>query len=132
MDSQAQELSGGGLQSKVIDEDVELSWATNSESNTKGFLVKRRAAKTEEFEVIASYEDWGPLVSKGKDGGVYRYLDTTVPTPGGWVYRVTECEKSGRESDICQCLVDVQSAEEQQGVVIAVAVISVLGIAAIA
>ena len=46
-DSQAQELSGTGLQAKVISGDVELEWATKSERNTKGFIVKRRPAKTE-------------------------------------------------------------------------------------
>jgi len=130
VDSQAQELSGGGLRSKIIDGDVELEWATSSEANTKGFMIKRRPARTEEFEVIASFEEWGPLASKGPDGGAYRYLDTTV-TPGGWVYRVTECEKNGIESDICQALVDVQTEEEQRGAVIAAVSIAVLGVAAV-
>lgn len=131
MDSQAQELSGGGLRTKVIDGQVELEWATNSEANTKGFLVKRRPARTEGFQVIASYEDWGPLASKGPEGGAYRFLDTSV-SPGGWVYRVTECEKNGRENDICQALVEVQTEEEQKGAVIAAVSIAVLGIAAVA
>merc|ERR1719215_2198536 len=111
MDSQAQELSGGGLQTKVIDGAVELEWSTSSEASTKGFLIKRRAARTEDFEVIASYEDWGPLASKGPSGGSYRYLDSTID-PGGWVYRITECEQSGATNDICQALVDVQTEEE--------------------
>ena len=130
MDSQAQELSGGGLRTKIIDGEVELEWATSSEANTKGFLIKRRPARTEEFQVLASYEDWGPLASKGPEGGAYRYLDTTV-SPGGWVYRVTECEKNGVQNDICQALVDVQTAEEQRGAVIAAVSIVVLGIAAV-
>ena len=131
MDSQAQELSGGGLRTKVIDGEIELEWATSSEANTKGFLLKRRPARTEDFEVIASYESWGPLASKGPEGGQYRYLDTTV-SPGGWVYRVTECEQNGAENDICQALVEVQTEEEQRGAVIAAVSIAVLGIAAIA
>lgn len=131
MDSQAQELSGGGLQTKVIDGEVELEWTTSSEAATKGFQVKRRAARTEEFEVIASYEDWGPLASKGPEGGSYRYLDSTV-SPGGWVYRITECELNGATNDICQALVDVQTAEEQRGAVIAAVGISVFAVAAVA
>lgn len=118
MDSQAQELSGVGLKSKIIGEDVELTWATSRESNTKGFILKRRPAKTEEFEVIASYKDWSSLATKGIDGGVYRFLDDTAG-PGGWVYRITEVENSGRESDISQCLVEIQTKEEQMGTVIA-------------
>ena len=130
MDSQAQELSGGGLRSKIIDGEVELEWSTSSEANTKGFLIKRRPARTEEFDVIASYEDWGPLASKGPDGGAYRYLDSTV-SPGGWVYRVTECEKNGNENDICQALVEVQTQEEQRGAVIAAVSIAAIVVAAV-
>ena len=103
LDSQAQELSGTGLIAKPIDGEVELEWATKTETNTKGFVVKRRPAKTEEFEVIASYENWGPLASKGMDGGVYRYLDTTS-TPDGWMYHISECDNNGNEADLSQCL----------------------------
>ena len=130
MDSQAQELSGGGLSTKVIDGEVELTWATNSERSTKGFMIKRRPARTEDFEVIASYEDWGPLASKGPDGGAYSFLDTGV-SPGGWVYRVTECETNGSENDICQALVEIQTEEEQRGAVIAAVSIATLGVAAV-
>jgi len=129
-DSQAQELSGTGLVTKIIDGEVELEWATKSETNTKGFIVKRRPAKTENFEVIASYEQWGPLVSKGLDGGVYRYLDTTSE-PGGWVYRISECDNNGIESDLCQCLVEVQTEDEQRAALIAGVGIAVLGVAAV-
>ena len=52
LDSQAQELSGTGLNHKIIDGAVELEWATKSEKGTKGFVVKRRAAKTNDFYVI--------------------------------------------------------------------------------
>lgn len=117
-DSQAQELSGTGLNYKIIGGEVELEWATKSEADTKGFIVKRRPAKTTDFVTIASFEDWGPLVSQGSDGGVYRYLDETAEA-GGWVYRISECDTSGQEADLCQCLVEVQTEEEQRGAVIA-------------
>jgi hypothetical protein len=132
VDSQAQELSGGGLRSKVLSNtEIELEWATNSEVSTKGFLIKRRPARTEEFEVIASYVDWGPLASKGPEGGQYRFLDDGV-SPGGWVYRVTECETNGSENDICQALVEVQTKEEQKGAIIGVVAFVVVAIAAVA
>lgn len=113
MDSQAQELSGTGLRGKIVDgNSVELEWATASEKFTDGFMIKRRPAKTSEFEVIASYETYGPLASKGVEGGVYRYLDEDVPA-GGWVYRVTECESNGAKNDLSQCLIEIQTEEEQ-------------------
>eukprot|EP00565_Helicotheca_tamesis_P004214 CAMPEP_0185737240 /NCGR_PEP_ID=MMETSP1171-20130828/29966_1 /TAXON_ID=374046 /ORGANISM="Helicotheca tamensis, Strain CCMP826" /LENGTH=254 /DNA_ID=CAMNT_0028408115 /DNA_START=245 /DNA_END=1009 /DNA_ORIENTATION=+ len=117
-DSQAQELSGTGLNYKIIDGQVELEWATKQERNTQGFVVKRRPAKTEDFTQIASYEDFGPLCSQGPDGGIYRYLDDTV-SPGGWVYRITEADDTGAQADLCQCLVEVQTQEEQQAALIA-------------
>mmetsp|Transcript_8136 Transcript_8136/g.15743 ORF Transcript_8136/g.15743 Transcript_8136/m.15743 type:complete len:248 (-) Transcript_8136:57-800(-) len=113
MDSQAQELSGTGLRGELVDGNcVELVWATATEKFTEGFLIKRRPAKTSEFEVIASYENYGPLASKGGEGSVYRYLDENLP-PGGWVYRITECDKSGAKNDLSQCLIEIQTDEEQ-------------------
>mmetsp|Transcript_14841 Transcript_14841/g.32905 ORF Transcript_14841/g.32905 Transcript_14841/m.32905 type:complete len:174 (-) Transcript_14841:380-901(-) len=101
LDSQAQELSGTGLNYKMIGDEVELEFATKSEKNTAGFIVRRRAAKTNDFVTLRSYEDWGPLASQGDDGGIYRYLDSSA-TPGGWVYRISEVDNSGNESDLCQ------------------------------
>ena len=133
-DSQAQELSGAGLRSKIIDGTmVELEWATANEKYTEGFLVKRRPVKTKEFQVIASYQDYGPLQSKGLDGGVYRYLDNSGLEPGGYFYRITECEVGGLENDLSQCLVELQTEEEQRGAVIAaIGVVAVLLVAVIA
>ena len=129
-DSQAQELSGTGLNYKVIDGDVELEWATSEESSTKGFVVKRRPAKTTEFQTIASFEDWAPLASQGTEGGIYRYFDTEV-SPGGWVYRITECDVNGVESDICQCLVEIQTEDEQKTALFAAVGFGVFAIAAV-
>jgi len=129
-DSQAQELGGAGLNSKIIDGDVELEWVTKKETNTKGYILKRRAAKTENFEVIADYNTWGPMMSKGPAGGVYRYLDTTA-SPGGYIYRVTEVDNGGAESDLSQCLVEIQTDEEQRNAVIAAVGIVVIAISAV-
>lgn len=130
LDSQAQELSGTGLVAKSVNGEVELEWGTKTERDCKGFIVKRRPAKTEEFKVIASYKDWGPLVSKGKDGGIYRFLDADV-YPGGWVYRITECDNKGNEADLCQCLIEVQTEEEQKAALYAGVGIVIIGVAAV-
>lgn len=113
-DSTAQELSGTGLKAKVIDEtNVELQWGTKSEVDCKGFIVRRRAVKAADFETLASYENYGPLVSKGPDGGTYKFLDTTA-SPGGWFYRISEKTSTGEESDLSQCLVEIQTEDEQK------------------
>ena len=91
-----------------------------------GFKIQRRKARGDDWETITDYTKWGPLVSKGSTGGTYRYVDNTADI-GGWVYRISEVEKDGNESDLCQCLVEIQSQGEKiQGIVAAV------GIAAIA
>ena len=129
-DSQAQELSGTGLKSKIIDGDVELEWATKTETSCKGFIVRRRPARNEEFSVLASYENYGPLASQGPDGGIYRYLDSTA-TPGGWVYRISEASSTGEESDLCQCLVEVQTEDEQKAGLIALVGIGFVAVLAL-
>lgn len=129
-DSAFQELSGTGLKYKVIDGDVELEWTTGEESNTQGFIVKRRPAKTDAFEVLASYANYGPLQSKGPSGGIYRFLDDQVST-GGWVYRITEKDKSGSENDLSQCLVEIQTNEEQMATKVVAIGFGVLAIAAV-
>jgi len=130
LDSQAQELSGTGLKYKVLDStSIELEWATKSETNTKGFVVKRRPAKTQDFNTIATFESWSPLVSKGTGGGIYRFLDSNAG-PGGWVYRISECDNYGNESDLCQCLVEVQTQDEQRAGLIAGVGIAVLAVGA--
>lgn len=131
LDSQAQELSGTGLNYKVRGSDVELEWATKTEKGTAGFVVKRRAAKTEDFQVIESYTNYGPLVSKGAEGGVYRYLDDTA-APGGWVYRISEVDSNGVEADLCQCLVEIETEEEQKAAVIAAVGFGVLAVGTVA
>lgn len=129
-DSQAQELSGTGLTCKIIDGEVELTWATKTEKDTKGFIVKRRAAKTNDYSVMASYKDFGPLASKGKEGGVYRYLDSTA-SPGGWVYRISEEDNMGNEADVCQALVEVETEDEQRAGLIAGVGFAVFAVAAV-
>lgn len=132
MDSQAQELSGTGLKCKVIDESVELEWATSVETDTVGYVVKRRKARTENFEEIADYKTWNPLVSRGVDGGIYRYMDADIG-PGGWVYRISEVDSSGAQNDICQSLVEIQTADEKKaGLIAGVGIVGIGLIAVIA
>jgi len=131
LDSQAQELSGTGLNFKLIGDEVELEFGTKSEKNTAGFVVRRRKAREDEWVVIRSYKDWGPLESQGTDGGIYRYLDSTAG-PGGWVYRISEVDSKGSESDLCQCLVEIQTDGEKTAGLVAGVGIVVIAIAAVA
>jgi hypothetical protein len=120
-DSTNQELSGTGVQYKIIDGDsVELEWSTESEPNTIGYLIKRRQSKTNEFVTIASYETHPTLLSsKGVNGGTYRYLDENVGEGVSYLYRITEKEIDNEENDLSQCLVEIQSNSEKQTQLIA-------------
>ncbi|CAM9753844.1 unnamed protein product [Discosporangium mesarthrocarpum] len=124
-DPQQMELSGLGLQTKKLGDSVELIWRTGDESNNVGFIVSRRAAKTDEWVEIASYQDWPPLNSKGPDGGIYSYVDEGVGDEGGWVYRISDVSKSGVRNDLCQTLVELESASNAMQTKIILAVISV-------
>lgn len=60
------ELSGVGLTAKrVFGDSVELTWNTGNEEGNIGFVVSRRAAKTDDWEEISSFETYPPLNSKG-------------------------------------------------------------------
>ena len=72
----------------------------------------------------------GTISVQGTDGGVYRFLDTSA-TPGGWVYRVSECDNSGKEADLCQCFIDVQTEDEQKAALFAGVGIGVLLVGAV-
>jgi primosomal protein N' len=134
-DSTNQELSGTGLKSKIIDNNaVELEWVTGSEKNTAGFIVKRRTSKSGQdgFDTIASFKTYGPLASKGINGGIYRYLDESIEPGNGYLYRITECDTNGEENDLSQCLVDIQTVEEQTGTKLALAGFAIVAIGVLA
>merc|ERR1719199_1369867 len=116
VDPQAAELgAASGLQSKVLSEDeIELRWETTDEAGNVGFVVQRRAGGENDFESIASFENFAPLKTKGVQGGVYVYLDADSGLqPGTWVYRIVDCDTSGVRSAMCQKLVEIESKDEQ-------------------
>ena len=93
-DLQADELSGLGLSYKLVGEEVELSWSTDQEPDNLGYKVQKRAARSEEWFTVASYEDWAPLNSKGSAGGTYTFIDPESET-GDWIYRVVDVDRQG-------------------------------------
>jgi len=111
-DLQADELSGLGLNYKLIGEEVELTWSTQTEPDNLGYKVQKRAARSDEWFTVASYEDWAPLNSKGTNGGTYTLLDPESET-GDWIYRVVDVDRAGRNTVLCQALVEVQTQGER-------------------
>jgi len=93
------ELSGQGLKYKMAGGEVELSWTTYGEEDNVGFKVQKRAARTDEWLTVASFQDWAPLQSKGPKGGSYTYLDPDT-LEGDWIYRIVDEVIKSEKSEI--------------------------------
>lgn len=129
-DPQSGELSGVGVSWKMLGDELELSWATGSEEGNVGFVVYRRAGKSEEWEKVADYRDArAELASVGPGGGKYSFLVRDTK-PGTWVYRVSDVDQNQNVSDLSQVLVEIESAEDSKIQKIALA--ALLGILALA
>lgn len=86
--------------------------------------MQRRQGGSENWQEIATYENFAPLRTKGPAGGEYVYLDDGVNV-GTWVYRIVDCDTNGQRSAICQKLVEIESgAEQTQTLVIGAAIAS--------
>jgi len=113
-DPQAQELAGVGLKYKSLGDELLLTWSTGSEPRNQGFVVRKRKGKTDEWVKVADYESHpAELTSKGAEGGDYSWLDKS-PEPGTWIYRVSDIDKNGIQSDLSQTIVELQSEGEQR------------------
>ncbi|PXF43364.1 hypothetical protein BWQ96_06859 [Gracilariopsis chorda] len=129
-DPQSAELSGVGLSWKMLGDELELRWATSAEDNNKGFVVYRRAAKSDQWHKICDFRDKpAELASKGPQGGSYSFLVTDAQ-PGSWVYRVSDCDLNNNVSDLAQLLVQIESEEDTRVQKIAlIALLIILGLA---
>lgn len=125
-DPQRQELSGIGVDWKMLGDELELRWATGSEEGNVGFVVSRKTTKSDEWETVCDYRDaTAELQTKGASGGKYSFI-VTDPSPGNWLYRISDVDSTGNRSDLSQCLVEIQSAEEGNIQKIALAVLLVV------
>lgn len=128
-DPQLGELSGVGMTWKMLGDELELSWATGAEEGNRGFVVYRRAGKSDAWEKVSDFRDKpGELASVGPEGGKYSFLVTDAK-PGSWVYRVSDCDQNNNVSDLSQVLVDIESEEDSQ--VRLIALVLLLGILAL-
>ena len=97
---------------KIIDEgSVELEWSVGGETGTEGYVVRRRPQRSEDWSEIASYKTFGALASQGD--GIYRFLDETSEPGNAYVYRVTEVGTDGKNNDLCQALVEIETQGEK-------------------
>uniref|UniRef100_A0A7S1EU49 Uncharacterized protein n=1 Tax=Timspurckia oligopyrenoides TaxID=708627 RepID=A0A7S1EU49_9RHOD len=127
VDPQQQELAGVGLKSKMLGDELELSWSTGSEENIAGFSLQRRRGKDSVWEQLDDYKTSKDLKSKGVKGGDYSYL-IPKPEPGTWIYRVSDVSENGAVNDLSQTLVEIESEEDQKKQKLALAVFVILAV----
>lgn len=120
-DPQRAELSGVGVSWKMLGDELELTWSTGSEEANAGFIVSRRPGKTDEWQKVAdNTSNPAELASKGTAGGKYSFI-VTDPSPGSWVYRISDVDRSGNVSDLSQTLVEIESEQDSRTQKIALA-----------
>lgn len=131
-DPQLAELSGVGLQWKMLGDELELSWATGAEDGNLGFVVYRRKGGDDKWVKIADFRDRpGELQSKGNQGGAYSLLVDDAQ-PGSWVYRVSDVNAENQVADLAQVLVEIEPEQDRLVQKIALAALLAVLAAAVA
>jgi len=121
-----------GMRWRMQGNQVDLAWGTGGELDNQGFIVEKRPSYGGDFAEIASFREVSGLVSKGEQGGRYRYTDPST-AGGSWIYRVTDCDSKGETNVLCQCFVEVQTeSENQQQAAVAIAFAGLLIVASAA
>jgi hypothetical protein len=122
------EIQGSdGMKWRMTNNQVELQWLTSVEPGNQGFIIEKRPSYGGDFVEVASFREVGSLVSKGPNGGNYRYLDPSTSS-GSWIYRVKDLDGQGIQNLLCQCFVEVETEQEAKGqLAIAVGLAAILG-----
>lgn len=110
-----------GMRWRMQGNQVDLAWGTGGETDNQGFIIEKRPSYGGDFQEIASFREVSQLASKGNQGGRYRYTDPSS-AGGSWIYRVQDCDSTGKSNVLCQCFVEVQTETEgKQQQVVAIA-----------
>ena len=109
-----------GMKWRMSANQVQLAWSTGGEADNKGFIVEKRPSYGGDFQEIGSFQEVSGLKSAGASGGKYVYTDPSSAA-GSWIYRVQDCDDTGKKNVLCQCFVEVQTESEnkaQMGVLV--------------
>jgi len=76
---------------------VLLKWTTESETENLGFMLERRAAKAENWNIIASYKTDDTLLGQGSTPAAtdYEYIDNLVENGKEYEYRLGDVDYQG-------------------------------------
>mmetsp|Transcript_17730 Transcript_17730/g.17059 ORF Transcript_17730/g.17059 Transcript_17730/m.17059 type:complete len:129 (+) Transcript_17730:73-459(+) len=98
---------------RMSGDQVDLAWVTGGEDDNKGYIVEKRPSYGGDFQEVASFREIPNLVSKGPQGGRYRYTDATS-AGGSWIYRIMDCDSTDKKDMLCQCFVEVVTETESK------------------
>ena len=121
-----------GMKWRMSNNQVQLAWGTGFETDNQGYIVEKRPSYGGDFQEIASFREVSSLQSQGSGGGKYSYTDPSSAA-GSWIYRVQDCDNSGKTNTLCQCFVEVQTeADQAQQTGVLVGLVAILTVAAAA
>jgi len=122
---------GGGLNARLIGDEVKLSFTVGKEENSKGYRITKRpgGSKDDAYELVADFLTPGANLNTGQLNGEYSYVDPGT-TPGVWVYRVQEEDLDGKRTTLSQTIIEVQSNTDKVKTLVAGGlIVSLLGAA---
>jgi hypothetical protein len=101
---------GGGLNARLLGDEVRLSFSVGKESNSKGYRITKRpgGSADDAYVLVADYLTPGANLNTGQINGDYSYVDGSTE-PGVWVYRVQEEDMDGKRSTLSQTIIEVAS-----------------------
>jgi hypothetical protein len=92
---------------------IKLTWQTASEVNNLGFRLERKAAGSQSFDYVASYNDNRALYGQGTTSSAtdYSYNDSTVIPKTEYMYRLIQYDYDG--TVLIQNITATGTAKEQ-------------------
>jgi len=122
---------GGGLQARLIGDEVKLSFQVGKEDNSKGYRITKRPGGSEDdaYALVADFLTPGANLNAGQLNGEYSFVDPGT-APGVWVYRVQEEDMEGKRMILSQTIIEVPSNSDKIKTLVAGGlIVSFLGIA---
>lgn len=105
---------GGGLNARLLGDEVRLSFQVGEEDNSKGYRITKRPGGSEDdaYTLVADYLTPGADLNAGQLNGDYSYVDGDT-VPGVWVYRVQEEDLEGKRTTLSQTIIEVPSNSDK-------------------
>jgi len=105
---------GGGLNARLLGDEVRLSFQVGDEENSKGYRITKRPGGSEDdaYKLVADYLTPGANLNSGQMNGDYSYVDGET-APGVWVYRVQEEDLDGKRMTLSQTIIEVPSNSDK-------------------